>query len=304
VRTPFQRILFLICSIILISSCQTKQEGAVEGAVVPPSSGARVIVSQSGKTVSTVDADKQTGTYRIALAPGKYDVSVSAPASPFPVNFAGVSVDPGKTAQLPPVHIAQLTGTAAIGGTVSPASSGTRITLFYEGQERASISASAGGKYEFTALPAGNYSVLATAPGYAGDRTDIRIAEDRSVLQNMRLLYVTPIDGIDWGREVIRAKGKGLYPTNATNHTALHEMAKRAAVSDAERNLLLIVEQIKLDPNHDLKSLLSGNTVAVKIRGFLQGFRIVAERELDNGVEVELEIPLTGPNGLTRYLSD
>lgn len=301
-HTSFLRYVLLASSLILISSCQTKQEGAVEGAVVPPCPGARVIVSRSGNTVSAVDADARNGTFRIALAPGTYDVRISAPASPLPVSFPGVSVAPGKTAQLPPVQIAQLAGTSSIAGTVFPAAAGAKITLFYEGQERASMSASSEGRYEFTALPSGTYTVLATAPGYADDKTDLRITESRFALQNMRLLYVTPINGIDWERAAIRATGRGAYPANASNPTALHEMAKRAALSEAERNLILIVEQIKLDPNHDLKTLLTGSAHTVRIQGFLQGFKIVEEREVDNGVEVVLELPLTGPSGLTRQI--
>ena len=214
-HTSFLRDVLLISILILISSCQTKQEGAVEGAIVPPCPGARVIVSRSGNTVNSVDADSRTGTFRIALAPGKYDIRISAPASPLPVNFPGVSVAPGETAQLPPVQIAQLSGTSSIAGTVFPAAAGAKIALFYEGQERASMSASSEGRYEFTALPSGTYTVLAMAPGYANDKTDLRIAEARIASQNMRLLYVTPINGVDWERATIRAKGRGVYPSNA-----------------------------------------------------------------------------------------
>jgi hypothetical protein len=42
----------------------------------------------------------------------------------------------------------------------------------------------------------------------------------------------------------------------------------------------------------------------VRIKGYLQGFKIVEEHEVDGGVEVELDLPLTGPGGLTRYISD
>ncbi len=304
-HSSFLRYVLLASSLILIPSCQTKQqEGAVEGAVVPPCPGARVIVSRSGNTVNAVDADMRTGTFRITLSPGEYDVRISAPASPLPVIFSGVSVAPGKTAQLPPVKVAQPAGASSISGTVLPAAADTKITLFYEGQERASINASSEGRYEFAALPSGTYTVLATAPGYSADKTELRIAEGRSVSQNMRMLYVTPINGIDWERAAIRATGRGVYPANASNPTALHEMAKRAALSEAERNLILIVEQIKLDPKHDLKSLMTGSAYTVRIHGFLQGFKIVEEREVGNGVEVILELPLNGPSGLTRQISD
>jgi hypothetical protein len=42
----------------------------------------------------------------------------------------------------------------------------------------------------------------------------------------------------------------------------------------------------------------------VRLQGFIQGYKTIGEREIDGGIEVELEIPLSGANGLTRVLSD
>jgi hypothetical protein len=45
--------------------------------------------------------------------------------------------------------------------------------------------------------------------------------------------------------------------------------------------------------------------VALIIEGFLKGYTIVSKRELENGKsEVVLELPLTGPAGLTRYIAE
>jgi hypothetical protein len=81
-------------------------------------------------------------------------------------------------------------------------------------------------------------------------------------------------------------------------------MAWRAALSEAERNLLRIVEQIRLDPNRNMKSVMTSGTFTARIKGYLQGFKIRDEREVDGGVEVELDLPLTGPGGLTHYIPD
>ena len=295
--------LSLFC-LITLASCQNKHDGAVEGMVVPPCPGVRITVSRLGKTVCEVEANTKDGKFRIALAPGKYDVRVSAPASPFPVTVTGIDVDPGKTATLPSFEIAQLSGTGALSGTVSPGGPGTRVTLLYEGRERASMAAAPDGRYEFTALPEGQYTIKVSSPGYASDSEEIRVSGDRGTAQNIRLLYETPIDGVDWSRGVIHARGKGLYPANSANPTARHEMARRAALSEAERNLLRIVEQIKLSPNRDLKSVMGSGSFTSRIKGYLQGFTISGEREVDGGVEVELALPLTGPGGLTRSISE
>ena len=298
------RIILLAFCLLIVTFCHSKKEGSVEGSVVPPAAGVHVTASQSGKTVLTVDANEQDGKYAIPLAPGTYDISVTAPSSPFPMNFTGVSVSAGKTATLPPVEIAQRSGAASISGTVSPNPAGTIVTLLAEGKERAKVAAATDGKYEFTELPEGNYTVSASSPGYADDQAEVRIAGEHSSAQNLKLLYVTPIDGIDWTKGVIRAKGRGRYPANIMNRTAMYELAKRAALSDAERNLLRIVEQIKVDPNHELKSSMPGDTFTTTVRGFLKGFKIVDEHEIEGGVEVELELPLNGSGGLTRFLPD
>ncbi len=290
------------CCLAATISCQTKQ-GVVEGVVVPACTGVRVTFSQSGKTVGTVDANALDGKFRTELAPGKYDVSVRSPASSFPVNFAGLDVTPGKTATLPPFQMAQVTGSAVISGTVSPAGPNTRVSLLFEGAERASMAALPDGRYEFSSLPAGDYTLEASSPGYASDAVKVRVSEDRRAAENIRLLYISPIEGVDWTRGIIRAKGKGVYPADSSNPAASREMARRAALSEAERNLLRIIDQIKLDPNHDLKSVSSGAFTS-RIRGYIQGFRVVNEHDVNGGIELELELPLTGPNGLTRYVSD
>jgi hypothetical protein len=84
----------------------------------------------------------------------------------------------------------------------------------------------------------------------------------------------------------------------------MHELAKRAALSEAERNLLRAVEQIKVDPAHDVRAFSSRPFYSVRIKGFIQGYKVIGERELDSGIEVELEVPLNGVTGLTRILSD
>jgi len=298
------RPAIVLCFLLLSGACHKQQESAIEGSVVPPCPGVHITIIQSGKTVRTADANAQDGKFRIALVPGRYDISISTPSSPFPASFIGITVDRGKTSMIPSVEIAQRSGSATLSGTVLPAPTGSTVTLLYEGRERAVMNTAPDGKFEFTGLSAGTYTIMASSPGYESDKTEARIFEDRNASLNMRLLFISEISGVDWGRETIRARGRGMYPANITNHTVMHEMAKRAALSDAERNLLAVVEQIKLDPNHDVRSFMTENRFTAKISGFLKGFSIVSEQEVNGGVEVELELPLTGISGLTRYLTD
>lgn len=106
-------ILFLLI-LFSLPSCRTKQDGAVEGAVTPPGSGARISAAQSGKTVSTIDAGIQDGKFRITLPAGTYDVGITSPSSPFPLNFPGITVESGKTTTLPLIELTPPSGTAAL----------------------------------------------------------------------------------------------------------------------------------------------------------------------------------------------
>ena len=69
------------------------------------------------------------------------------------------------------------------------------------------------------------------------------------------------------------------------------------------RNLLRIIEQIRISPDRSLKSMLQEKNYAETIHGFIRGYRVVDERERAGGIiELELELPLTGSRGLSRTL--
>ena len=297
--------LFLALLLLLLPACPAKKEGAVQGAVSPPGAGARVTATKDGKAVSTIDAGAQDGAFIIALAPGTYDVSITSPASPFPISFPGVVVKPGETTTLPPVLLSPAAGAARLSGKITPAGADTQVTLFYEGKERAAVRTNAQGRFEFEGLPAGRYTVQASSPGYANDTVEIALADNQTLSQNARLLYVSAIDGVDWTGGTIRARGIGLPPKNAPTPTVRREMARRAAFADGQRNLLRIREQINVGPSQNLTSLLGEGKYVQTLQGYLQGYRMVSERDMDGGrIEVELELPLTGASGLSSYVRE
>jgi hypothetical protein len=96
-----------------------------------------------------------------------------------------------------------------------------------------------------------------------------------------------------------------MRPQDASNETTSKEMAKRAALTDARRNMLRIIEQMRIDDKQDMKSAMRDKNVASKVEGCLKGATVISERELDDGaIEVVLELPLSGPEGLSRCISD
>jgi len=294
------------CVILLLgtlTACPAKKEGTIEGVVVPPSAGARIAVVQQDKTIASVEVNAQDGKFSTSLPPGTYDVKVTAPSSPYPLVLPGIVVRTAETTTLPPVTLAPSKGSAVISGKVPSAAAGTRVALLVDGVERASVDASREGTFEFEGLPAGRYTLQISSPGYASDSVAIGVSDDQRAIRDIRLLYITAIEGIDWNAGKIRSRGIGLPPKQSPTPTVKREMAKRAALADAERNLLRIIELINVGPDQKFIAALGEKTYTQKIQGYLQGYRIATERDMDGGkIEVELELPLTGPGGLSSYL--
>jgi hypothetical protein len=293
----------MILLFVTLTACPAKKEGAIEGVIVPPTAGASIVVVQQSKTISSLEANAHDGKFRIPLPVGTYDIKVTAPSSPFPLVLSGIVVKAAETTMLPQIALAPSKGTAVVSGKVQAATAGTRVALLAEGVERASVDTTSEGKYEFEGLPAGSYTLHVSSPGYANDSVTIGVSDNQKTVQDIRLLYITAIEGIDWNAGKIRSRGIGLPPKQAPTPTVKREMAKRAAVADAERNLLRIIELIDVGPDQKFIDALGEKTYTQKLQGYLQGYRVAVERDMDGGkIEVELELPLTGPGGLSSYL--
>jgi len=280
-------------------------EEAVEGTLVPPDASAQVSAVRDGNTIATVLAGGQGGKFRLPLAAGTYTIIVSAPVSSFPIRLDGVIVKPGETTTLSPLQIVPGSGKAVLAGRIIPPRPDSKVKLIHEGKERAAMRTDKEGRYEFKELPAGAYEVRATAPGHADDIAPVVIPENQRIQQTAVLLPIVATEGVDWAAGKIRATGVGSPPPNAENAGQARAMAQRAAIADAQRNLLRTVEQIKIDGERNVGTIMRNRSVAKRIRGFLKGYTVASERELEGGrIEIMLELPLTGPAGLSRYIAE
>ena len=294
--------LFLVLSMVLLA-CPGKKDGAITGQVSPAGPGIRVFVLQQGAIVLQSEINAADGSFRLSLTAGTYDIKVTATTSPLPVMLNGVVVKKGETTPLGTITLAPIKGAGNISGRIIPQTAGTRVALIADGIERASISTSSDGRYEFEGLPPGRYTVQAVSSGYASDTAPVVVADNERSHHDFRLIYITAIEGVDWGAGKIRARGIGLPPKQAPTPTVKREMARRAALTDAERNLIRIVEMINVAPGQPVASVLGEKTFTRKLQGYLQGYQVAAERDMDGGkVEVELELPLTGPGGLSSHI--
>ncbi len=291
--------------VLLLFSCTPSPVGTLKGTVSPAGPGARITIIQNGKPVASFIAAVFDGTFSANLKAGVYTVMVTSPASTLPVTITDVIIKAGETTLVPSVNMAFQTGKAIVTGRISPVRPGTKVKLIYEGKERAAAHLGADGTYEFSELPAGNYAIRTEAPGYAGDTSPLTISADQKTEQNVLLLPITTTAGVDWASGMIRATGHGLPPAQAANNTVRREMTKRAALSDAQRNLLKIVENIRISSTLDIKKYMNNPNHAERIQGFIRGYTVVSETDRDDGsIDIILELPLTGPAGLSRYITE
>ena len=298
-------ITIVLLSFLLLPACLKKQDGAIEGTIVPRGQSARITAVRDNKEVLTVPAGMQDGKFKLTLAAGVYAIKVGVLGSPYPLQVNDIPVKSGESTVLPPIDLTPASGTGGLSGRIKPVRRDAEVRLIYEGSERAAVRVDREGKYEFKEVPAGSYIVRANAPGHADDAIPIVITDKRTVELNTVLLPVTSIDGVDWTAGKIRATGTGLRPQDASSETVRREMAKRAALTDARRNMLRIIEQMRIDDKQDMKSAMRDKNVASKVEGCLKGATVISERELDDGaIEVVLELPLSGPEGLSRCIAD
>jgi hypothetical protein len=300
------KIVLFFLTLLTMVSCQKSYEGAIEGSVRPPAPSVTVTAVRDGKTILTIPANAQDGTFRLLVPEGVYTITVVYPNSTYPLAFHDIAVRPGQTTVLPPITLTPApVGKSVLSGRVKPPRPDTEVKLIYEGKERAAVHTDREGKYEFKELPAGTYLVQANSPGHADDTAQVVVPENQKVEQNAILLPISSIDGVDWASGKIRATGIGLPPQHTENDTVRREMTKRAALADAQRNLLKTIGQIRIDSNQSVKTAMSDQILASRIQGFIKGYTIVREQELENGkYEMTLELPLNGPSGLSRLLSN
>ena len=80
-------------------------------------------------------------------------------------------------------------------------------------------------------------------------------------------------------------------------------MAERAAVVDAQRNLLEIAKGVKVNGETEVEDfMLKSDVVMTHVNGIVKGAEQVGETNYDSTmgiVSVELEMPLYGGNGLS-----
>ena len=95
----------------------------------------------------------------------------------------------------------------------------------------------------------------------------------------------------DWNNGVIQATGTGVPTTGAIGAQA-RILARRAAIADAQRNLLELTEGVQVDAETTVEMMMvTSDIIRTKVSGVLKGARIVSEKQLEGVAEAVLERP-------------
>jgi len=101
---------------------------------------------------------------------------------------------------------------------------------------------------------------------------------------------------INWSSGLIQAVGMGAPPEWAYGKPQARPMALRAAQLDAYRNLLEVVQGVRIESSTTVKNfMVTDDSIRGQVDGMIRGAQIVKKEYMSDGtVEVTLEMNLTG----------
>lgn len=108
--------------------------------------------------------------------------------------------------------------------------------------------------------------------------------------------FAAPSSGVDWRNGAISATGVGVPPERARFLAQQHALACRAAIVDAQRNLLEQTQGVRIDSSTLVRdAMVESDIIRTRVEGIIKGARIV-KRQLqeDGSCEVTLSIPMAG----------
>lgn len=109
---------------------------------------------------------------------------------------------------------------------------------------------------------------------------------------------------INWTTGWVIAVGKGAPPVNPVNSAQSRMMAERAAKADAYRNLLEVVNGVRVDAATLVENFTTtSDVIKVQVGGLVKGaIPVKTESQPDGGAEVTMKMPLWGDKSLATIL--
>ena len=99
--------------------------------------------------------------------------------------------------------------------------------------------------------------------------------------------------------ETITADGYGRYPAGMPASIAKIQ-ARRAAVVDAQRNLLESIKGVAIDSETTVENfMLKNDVIHSKVSGIIKGAQVISEEALPDGYKVTVAIPVYGVDSVS-----
>jgi len=116
-----------------------------------------------------------------------------------------------------------------------------------------------------------------------------------------------PGGAIDWSGKTARARGTGVLDPGNADKAQARQMAERAATVVAQRNLLEIIKDVRVDSDNRVRDFTTGYEVVYQqVDGIVKAARLRGPARYDSiagTVDVELECNLYGPGGVEDALT-
>ncbi len=110
---------------------------------------------------------------------------------------------------------------------------------------------------------------------------------------------------VNWSKKTIIVTGSGAPNLKTKSPSQARLTAERAAKLDAYRNALEVVKGLKIKSTLTIEKAMEGDkTIAVQVQGVIRGGKEKGKKYYDDGgVDIILEIPLSGILPVKKYLS-
>jgi len=117
------------------------------------------------------------------------------------------------------------------------------------------------------------------------------------------LVQETPFGTINWEEGFLTAIGSGKYPKGKSGEQA-RLMAREAGKQEAYAHAMEMVAAMRVTAESRARDLLKDETIAVRVKGLIQGAMIVEEKDEQEkaSYRVTLRVPLVGMKGINVVL--
>ncbi len=113
------------------------------------------------------------------------------------------------------------------------------------------------------------------------------------------LVQKTPYGTVDWGQGIVRANGQSKIGKTSTL------LSRRAAIVDAQANAVKLVQLLARNSQETIGEAAASNAqLDIKLKGIVQGAKVVSESKNKKIFSVEIEVPLFGVRGLQTAFHD